>query len=101
MDKGFVTVIVPNVPMDKAIRLRQLIAKKFGLNSRLKEYRLQRWRSKNRHGKPRDDKLIKQIVRLRNKGLTWREIGPKLGMTHQGPYLLYRRWVQEKHWREH
>jgi hypothetical protein len=49
-------------------------------------------------GRPREDEpeepeLIDNIIFLRDQQcLTWREIGYHLGMSHQGPYLLYRRW---------
>jgi hypothetical protein len=42
---------------------------------------------------PRNEKLIQRIIHLREiKNLTWREIGPLVGLSHQGPYLLYKRW---------
>jgi hypothetical protein len=44
------------------------------------------------HGKPRDPHQIFEIIQLRKENRTWRDIGKLLGMTHQGPYLLYKRW---------
>jgi hypothetical protein len=42
---------------------------------------------------PGDPKLIQKIIHLREEeGLTWREIGPILKLSHQAPYLLYKRW---------
>jgi hypothetical protein len=42
---------------------------------------------------PRNNKLIQRIIRLReDEGLPWRVIGPRLGLSHQAPYLLYKRW---------
>jgi hypothetical protein len=42
---------------------------------------------------PGDPKLLRRIIHLREvKGLTWREIGPMLGLSHQAPYIYYNRW---------
>lgn len=42
---------------------------------------------------PRDPKKVLEIVRLRDqKNMRWRQIGPHIGESHQGPYLLYKRW---------
>jgi hypothetical protein len=42
---------------------------------------------------PREPNKVMTIVRLRDKeNMRWRQIGDKMGMTHQGPYLLYKRW---------
>lgn len=45
--------------------------------------------------KPRKPELVQKVIRLRRKGLSWRKIGPLLGLSHQAPYLLYKRW---EHW---
>jgi len=42
---------------------------------------------------PSDPDRVLQIVHLRDKtNMSWRQIGELLGMSHQGPYLLYKRW---------
>jgi hypothetical protein len=42
---------------------------------------------------PREPEKVIKIIRLRdNENLGWREIGKKMKMSHQGPYLLYQRW---------
>jgi hypothetical protein len=42
---------------------------------------------------PVDPKKVIEIVRLRDqKNMRWRQIGAHMGMSHQGPYLLYKRW---------
>ena len=44
---------------------------------------------------PREPEKVLQIVRLRdNQKLRWRTIGNMIGETHQGPYLLYKRWQE-------
>jgi hypothetical protein len=42
---------------------------------------------------PRDPKKVLRIVRLKDeKNMHWRQIGEELGLSHQAPFLLYKRW---------
>jgi len=42
---------------------------------------------------PTDPALIRKIVRLRDKhNMDWRTIGETLNLSHQAPFLLYKRW---------
>jgi predicted DNA-binding protein (UPF0251 family) len=42
---------------------------------------------------PLDPDKVLEIVRLREiDKLNWRQIGTKLGVSRQGPFLLYKRW---------
>ena len=42
---------------------------------------------------PRNPDLILEIIRLKDQeNHDWRSIGEMLGMTHQAPFLLYKRW---------
>jgi len=42
---------------------------------------------------PRDHDRILRIIELRDQeNLDWREIGRIMGLSHQGPYLLYDKW---------
>jgi hypothetical protein len=42
---------------------------------------------------PRDPERIHMIVYLKDAvHMRWRQIGNLLEMSHQGPYLLYKRW---------
>jgi hypothetical protein len=42
---------------------------------------------------PFDKRVVAKIIHLREvEGLTWREIGPIMGLSHQAPFLLYKRW---------
>ena len=44
---------------------------------------------------PRDPEKVMKIIFLRDKmNLDWRTIGKLVGETHQGPYLLYKRWYE-------
>jgi hypothetical protein len=47
-----------------------------------------------KHGtEPREPSKIMKIIRLRDiENMRWRQIGEQMGMSHQGPYLLYKRW---------
>jgi hypothetical protein len=46
-----------------------------------------------REDEPQDPQLVGDIIYLRdNEELTWRELGELFGMSHQAPYLLYKRW---------
>jgi hypothetical protein len=46
-----------------------------------------------RRTEPREVAKVRKIIRLREvKNLTWREIGERLSESHQGPYLLYKKW---------
>jgi len=43
--------------------------------------------------KPRNPSLVLEIIYLRERvGLPWRDIGERLGLSHQAPYLVYKRW---------
>jgi hypothetical protein len=42
---------------------------------------------------PNDPEKVLRIIYLRETlNMRWRKIGEEMGMTHQGPYLLYKRW---------
>jgi hypothetical protein len=42
---------------------------------------------------PMNPKKVLEIIRLKDqKNMRWRQIGAHMGMSHQGPYLLYKRW---------
>jgi len=42
---------------------------------------------------PKNPKQLLRIIRLRDvENKRWRQIGKEMGMTHQGPYTLYKRW---------
>ena len=43
--------------------------------------------------KPRDPDLVLEVIRLKDQErLSWRQIGERLELSHQAPYLLYKRW---------
>jgi hypothetical protein len=42
---------------------------------------------------PRRPELVLRIVYLKDvKNMHWRQMGEELGMSHQAPFLLYKRW---------
>lgn len=42
---------------------------------------------------PRNPERVLKIVYLKDeKNMRWRQIGEELGMSHQAPFLLYKRW---------
>jgi hypothetical protein len=46
-----------------------------------------------REDEPQDPQLVADIIYLRdNEDMTWRDLGDAFGMSHQNPYLLYKRW---------
>jgi hypothetical protein len=50
---------------------------------------------------PRDvtKEKVKKIVKLRDEErMPWRKIGDKMGMSHQGPFLLYQKWRTWARW---
>jgi hypothetical protein len=48
---------------------------------------------RGKSGGPRQPEKVLKIVHLREiKELSWRKIAALVGGTHQGPYLLYKRW---------
>jgi hypothetical protein len=47
---------------------------------------------RSKHGQPRNQKQVLEIIRLRDKGYTWRMLGGKFGMSHMGAKLLYEKW---------
>ncbi|HEY1249066.1 MAG TPA: hypothetical protein VGE97_08775 [Nitrososphaera sp.] len=47
---------------------------------------------------PRKPEKVLEIMTLRDiHGLTWRQIGERVGLSHQAPYLVYKRW-KERQW---
>lgn len=49
--------------------------------------------SVNEYKEPRDPNKVYEIIYLRDqRNMRWRQIGAELGESHQGPYLLYKRW---------
>jgi hypothetical protein len=51
-------------------------------------------RSQYPHGVPRDPKKILKIIRMRDvENRTWKYISDKLEMSRQGPFELYKRWL--------
>jgi hypothetical protein len=42
---------------------------------------------------PRNPEKVLRIVHLKDeKNMHWRQIGEELGLSHQAPFLLYKRW---------
>ena len=49
-------------------------------------------RSKTHHGSPRQPGVVYDIIRWRDAGDTWSDIGEKLAITRAGARHLYVRW---------
>jgi hypothetical protein len=43
------------------------------------------------------EKVLKIIQMREEQKMCWREIAEHMGMTHQGSYLLYKRWREWAH----
>jgi hypothetical protein len=46
---------------------------------------------------PREPEKVLEIMVLRDiYGLSWRQIGERMGLSHQAPYLVYKRWKKRQ-----
>jgi hypothetical protein len=50
-------------------------------------------REKDYQRGPRNRAKLREIIFLREiRNMNWRAIGNEMGLSHQAPYLIYKRW---------